>query len=63
MRQLRDCVPGAFVDRAGNFSTLNVNDADVHVSSSESGGQSLVTITDQHNDVRLQAMKFTGKFD
>ena len=62
MRELGDGVAGAFVDRAGNFAALDVNDADIHVGGGKSGSESLVAVADEHHDVGLQPLKFAGKF-
>ncbi len=61
--ELGDRVAGAFVNRAGHFSALDMHDADVHVCCGQRCGKSFVAIADQHHDVGLEAVKFAGELD
>ena len=63
VRELRDGVTRAFVDGAGDFTALDVRDADVHVGGGQRGGQRLVAITDDQHNVGLEPLKFAGELN
>src|SRR5262249_30973789 len=61
--ELGDGVASAFVNRAADFSALNVDDADVHVSGGDGGGERLVAVADDQYHVGLEPVELAGKLD
>src|SRR5262249_51306260 len=62
MSKLANRVPGAFVDGTRHFTPLDMSDANIHISGGDGRGEGFVSITDQENKIRLQALKLAGKF-
>src|SRR6266480_487192 len=63
VRELGDRVSGAFINRTGNFTPLNMSDADVHICRRDGGGERLVAVADQQHNLGFEALELAGKFD
>ena len=62
LREFRDCMAGALIDRSADFSPLQMNERDIHVRRGNRRGQCLIAVADEQDDVRPQTVKLTGEF-
>jgi hypothetical protein len=60
--ELRDRMSGTLIDRAGNFSSLNMNDAGIHVRGCECGGKRFVAVANEKDNIWSETLEFAGKF-
>ena len=63
VRELRDRVPRALVDRARHFAALQMHDAQIEVRRRNRRGERLVAIADQQYEIGAQALQFVSELD
>src|SRR5262245_6123198 len=59
--ELGNRVTRALVDGAGHFSTLNVNDAEVHVCRRDDRCERFIAVTDDEHEIGLQTVELARK--
>ena len=60
--ELADCMPSAFINGPGDFPTLDMGNAEIHIRRSQGCGQGFIAVADEQHQVRLETLKFAGKF-
>src|SRR5579884_4506690 len=61
VRELGNSVPRALIDGTGYLASLDMSNTKIHVGRGDGGGQRLVAVADQQDDIRLEPLEFAGE--